>query len=190
MKPKTVFFILLLSCLLGVMWLPSCKDEPFEYQIERASVLSFRLDTFDIVSTTEVVFYEGPFVLHEFSDTLQVLYQRISLQAHGVTPASTEFWLIVDFDTHADGDAVGLYTSNYNLDLGGIAEMRLIILKDGEYLEFETSESVNSVFFQVDAQKQDERIMKGIFGGTLFRDGGEENQVVFLTDGEFKDIYY
>lgn len=92
---------------------PSCKDEPFEYKLDRASAFSFKLDTFDLVTTDDVVFYLGPQVLHDYDDTFQVRYQRISLEAHGMTPSSKECWFIVDFDTHADGDAIGTYRTTY-----------------------------------------------------------------------------
>ncbi len=171
-------------------WFPSCKDEPFEYKLDRASAISFRLDTFDLVITDEVVFYMGPQVLHQFDDTAQVLFQRISLEAHGYTPSEIEYWYIVDFDTHADGDAVGQYRMQYDIENGGINDMRLIINNNGSYMEYKAIPAMNSVYFQVDAQHTTEKLMKGVFGGILYLDGNPENQGALISDGVFKDIYY
>lgn len=168
----------------------SCKDEPFEVNLDRANAISFRLDTFDLVVTNDVVFYEGPQVLHVFSDSSRVLFQRISLQAHGMTPSSLEYWLIVDFDTYIAGDAVGKYTMEYDPEKGGIDEMRLIIDNEGTMIEFTSLPGLNTVYFQVDAQKHDERIMKGVFGGILYRDGNQAGQASLLNDGVFTDIKY
>jgi len=168
----------------------ACKDEPFEFQLDRANALSFRLDTFDLVITSDVVFHEGPQVLHVFEDSSKVLFQRISLEARGLTPSSQEYWFIVDFDTHTDGDAVGKYTSDYDPENGGIDEMRIIVDNNGSLSEYRTVAGVNSVYFQVDAQKEDERIMKGVFGGMLFQDGNQEGLPSLITDGVFKDIKY
>jgi hypothetical protein len=173
-----------------MLWLTSCKDDPFEYKIDRANTFSFRLDTFDIVTTKEVVFYPGPPVLHVFDDSTQVLFQRISLQAHGFTPSSKEYWFIVDFDTHLDGDAVGNYRIQYDVVNGGIAEMRLIVDNDGEMIEFVSAPMLDAVYFQVDAQREEERIMRGIFGGILYRDGDPLSEASFISDGVFKDIKY
>jgi hypothetical protein len=187
----TVKSIILISTgLLVLFWFPSCKDDPFEYKIDRANALSFRLDTFEIVTTSEVVFFEGPPVLHEFNDTTKVLYQRISLQAHGLTPSSVEYWFIVDFDTHLDGNAVGTYTSEYSVENGGISDMRLIIDNNGQMLEYKAVPALNAVYFQVDAQREEERIMKGIFGGVLYMGGNMTNQPAIISDGVFKDIKY
>jgi len=192
---KSVIFthktaLLLIISLIVLFYFPSCKDEPFEYKIDRANAFSFRLDTFDIVITDEVIFYLGPQVLHVFDDSLQVLFQRISLQAHGVTPKSIEYWFIVDFDTHADGNAVGNYNSQYDYENGGIYDMRLIINDNGEYVAFKAVQNINTVYFQVDAQRVEERIMKGIFGGVLYKDGDPSSLAAIISDGVFKDIYY
>jgi hypothetical protein len=176
--------------LIVLFWFPSCKDEPFEYKIDRANAISFRLDTFDLVTTDEVVFYEGPSVLHVYNDSTQVLYQRISLQAHGITPSSVEYWLIVDIDSHADGNAVGTYLSEYDYENGGINDMCLIISNNGEMIEYKAVQELNSVYFQVDAQRPEERIMKGVFGGVLYQDGDATNQQAIISDGVFKDIKY
>jgi hypothetical protein len=173
-----------------IFWFPSCKDEPFEYVIDRQPAFSFRMDTFDIVTTDEVTIYEGPSELYIFDDSTEMLFQRFSLQAHGVTPTGKDYWFVVDFDTHATGDAVGIYRSEYDTLMGGINDMRLIIDNAGELLEFSAAPEVNSVYFQVDAQREEERIMKGIFGGVLFKDGDSENQPAIISDGLFKDIYY
>ena len=170
--------------------LHSCKDEPFEYTLDRANAFSFKLDTFELVTTDDVIFYLGPQVLHTYNDTTQVRYQRISLEAHGFTSSSKEYWLIVDFDTHADGDAVGIYRPVYDVDNGGISDMRLIIENSGIYIEFQAVPSMNSVYFQVEAQETTERIMKGIFGGVLYRDGIPLNEGAIISDGVFKDIKY
>jgi len=170
--------------------LPACKDEPFEYKLDRASAFSFKLDTFDLVTTNDVVFYLGPQVLHVYNDTSQVRYQRISLEAHGTTPSSKEYWFIVDFDTHADGNAVGTYRTVYDYNDGGINEMRLIIEDNGVYIEFKALPASNSAYFQVEAQETDERIMKGVFGGVLYKDGNTSNQGAIISDGVFKDISY
>jgi hypothetical protein len=194
MVPKTIVlrfpFVILLLILAGLLFFPSCKDEPFEYKLDRASAFSFRLDTFDVVTTNEVVFYLGPQVLHEFEDTSAVLFQRISLEAHGFTPRSKEYWFVIDFDTHADGDAVGLYRSEYDRENGGIADMRLIINDNGTYFEFKAIPGLNTVYFQVDAQHLEEQIMKGVFGGILYLDGNLVGQGAIISDGVFKDIYY
>jgi hypothetical protein len=176
--------------LTSLFWFPSCKDDPIEYTIDRSSAFSFRLDTFDIVTTGDVVFYMGPSVLHVFEDSSQVLFQRISLQAHGTTPESKEYWFIVDFDTHADGNAIGLYRSIYDTESGGINEMRLIIDIGGVFVEFKSIPDINAIFFQVDGQHTEERLMRGIFGGILFKDGDPQGQTVYIADGAFKDIKY
>lgn len=185
---KTI--LLLIISLIVLFYFPSCKDEPFEYKIDRANAFSFRLDTFDVVITDDVVFYLGPSVLHVFNDTSQVLFQRISLQAHGLTPSSKEYWFIVDFDTHLDGNAIGTYRSQYEYENGGINDMRLIIDNAGELIEFKAVPDVNAVYFQVDAQREEERIMKGIFGGVLYKDGDPASQAALISDGLFKDIKY
>lgn len=183
-------FIVLIGAVIVCCGFPSCKDEPFEYDLDRASAFSFKLDTFALVTTNEVEFFMGPGVLHNFGDTAQVLFQRISLQAHGLTPSSKEYWFIVDFDTHPDGDAVGTYSTNYDPVNGGISDMRLIIKNDSLYLEYKAIQTLNTVYFQVDGQREEERIMKGVFGGFLYKDGNPENQAAVITDGVFKDIYY
>jgi hypothetical protein len=180
----------LILALAGLFWLPSCKDDPFEYKIDRANAFSFKLDTFDLVTTDDVVFYLGPQVLHDFEDTTQVLFQRISLEAHGFTPSSVEYWFIVDFDTHADGNAVGIYRTQYDHENGGIDDMRLIIRDHDLYIEYKAVPELNSVYFQVEAQETNERIMKGVFGGVLYIDGHPENQGAIISDGVFKDINY
>jgi hypothetical protein len=185
---KSVFLIIMAFTVL--FWFPSCKDDPIEYQLDRASAFSFRLDTFALVTTNDVKFYIGPSVLHNFGDTAQVLFQRISLQAHGLTPSSKEYWFIVDFDTHLDGNAVGTYSTIYDSVNGGINDMRLIIDNDGLYVEYKAIQQLNTVLFQVDAQREEERIMKGIFGGFLYKDGDPENQAAVISNGVFKDIYY
>ncbi len=185
-KPALLFIVGFMSLL----WFPSCKDEPFEYKIDRANAFSFRLDTFDVVITDDVSFYVGPSVLHVFNDTSRVLFERISLQAHGMTPSSKEYWFIVDFDTHQDGNAVGTYRCEYDYENGGINDMRLIIDNGGELLEFKAIPDVNAVYFQVDAQREEERIMKGVFGGVLYLDGDVSNQAALISDGIFKDIKY
>jgi hypothetical protein len=182
--------VLLLISIMGLLWFPSCKDEPFEYKIDRANAFSFRLDTFDVVLTTDVVFFQGPAVLHVFNDSTEVLFQRISLQAHGTTPDSKEYWFIVDFDTHLDGNAVGTYRNQYDVSNGGINDMRLIIDNGGVLLEFKAVPDVNAVYFQVDAQRPEERIMKGVFGGVLYLYGETANQGALISDGIFKDIKY
>jgi hypothetical protein len=184
---RLIFFALAIICIASFT---SCKDDPIEYDIDRSSALSFRLDTFDVVTTSDVVFYLGPSVLHLFEDSSQVLFQRISLQAHGNTPDSREYWLIVDFDTHADGNALGLYRSIYDLESGGISEMRLIIDLGGVFVEFKSVSDINAVFFQVDGQHTEERLMRGIFGGILFKDGDPQGQTVYIADGAFTDIKY
>jgi hypothetical protein len=183
-------FLLLIACLILLSNFISCKDEPFEYKIDRASAFSFKLDTFDLVTTDDVVFYMGPQVLHDYDDTTQVRYQRISLEAHGMTPSSKEYWFIVDFDTHADGDAVGTYRTVYDYNNGGINDMRLIIGDNGVYIEYKALPATNSAYFQVEAQETEERLMKGIFGGVLFKDGNPMNEGAVISDGVFKDINY
>jgi hypothetical protein len=182
--------LLLIVGITGLLWFPSCKDEPFEYKIDRANAFSFRLDTFDVVITDDVVFFVGPSVLHVFNDTTQVLYERISLQAHGITPSSKEYWFVVDFDTHMDGNAVGTYQSQYDIENGGINDMRLIVDNAGELLEYKAVPDINAVYFQVDAQREEERIMKGVFGGVLYLNGDVSKQPSFISDGIFKDIKY
>jgi len=182
--------VLLIISFTALFYLPSCKDDPFEYKLDRVPAFSFRLDTFDIVITDEVIITEGPKVLHVFDDSTQVLFQRISLEAHGTTPTSSEYWFIVDFDTDTDGNAVGTYTNQYSYDEGGINEMRLIIFNEGQYNEYAADPSKNDVYFQVDAQHQEERLMKGIFGGVLYKDGDPSKQAVLLSYGVFKDINY
>jgi len=180
----------LILVLAGLFWFPSCKDDPFEYKIDRANAFSFKLDTFDLVTTDDVTFYLGPQVLHDFEDTTQVLFQRISLEAHGFTPSSVEYWFIVDFDTHADGNAVGIYRAQYDFENGGIDDMRLIVNDHGLYIEYKAVPELNSVYFQVEAQETNERIMKGVFGGVLYIDGHPENPGAIISDGVFKDINY
>lgn len=187
---KLFRLVLFSAAFIALCWFSSCKDDPFEYQLDRASAFSFKLDTFDLVTTNEVEFFMGPTVLHNFGDTVQVLFQRISLQAHGLTPSSKEYWLIIDFDTFLDGNAVGTYTTNYDLEYGGISDMRLIIDNEGVDTEFKVIPQLNTVYFQVEGQREEERIMKGVFGGFLYQDGNPENQAVVITDGVFKDIYY
>ena len=182
--------LLYIPVMVVLLWFPSCKDDPIEYKIDRANTFSFRLDTFDIVTTQEVVFFQGPPVLHVFNDSTQVLFQRISLQAHGFTPSSKEYWFIVDFDTHLDGNAVGKYTIQYDEENGGIDEMRLIIDNDGEMVEFVSAPKIDAVYFQVDAQREEERIMKGIFGGILYLNGNPMGNASLISDGVFKDIKY
>lgn len=182
--------LLLVISFTALFYFPSCKDEPFEYKIDRANAFSFRLDTFDIVITDEVIFYVGPSVLHDFDDTTQVLFQRISLQAQGKTPKSNDYLFIVDFDTDMDGNSVGTYRNLYNREYGGINDMRLIIDIEGEYLEYKAVSEMDAVYFQVDAQREEERIMKGIFGGILYKDGDPSSQAVLISDGVFKDIKY
>ena len=92
---KLFRLVLFSAAVTAICWFSSCKDDPFEYQLDRASAFSFKLDTFDLVTTNEVEFFMGPTVLHNFGDTVQVLFQRISLQAHGLTPSSKEYWLII-----------------------------------------------------------------------------------------------
>ena len=176
--------------LSGLLCISSCKDDPIEYSIDRVASFSFKLDTFDLVTTSDVVFYMGPSVLHDFEDSSQVLFQRISLEAHGTTPESKEYWFIVDFDTHADGNAVGLYRSIYDPENGGINEMRLIIDIGGQFVEFKSVPNINAIFFQVDGQHTEERLMRGIFGGILFKDGDPQGQTVYIADGAFTDINY
>jgi hypothetical protein len=183
-------YLLAITGIISLLWFPSCKDEPFEYKIDRQAAFSFKLDTFDLVTTDEVEFYEGPSVLHEFDDGSQQLFQRISLEAHGLTPKSNEYWFIVDFDTQLNGDNVGIYMSEYDKVLGGINDMRLVIQFNGELLEFTAVPGVNSVYFQVEAQREEERIMKGSFGGILYRDGDTENEAVIIGQGVYKDIKY
>jgi hypothetical protein len=187
---QMIKLLALMTGLLILFWFPSCKDEPFEYKLDRVPAFSFRLDTFDIVTTDEVLFFEGPTTMHVFDDTTRVLFQRITLQAHGITPKSNEYWFIVDFDTHPDGDAVGLYRDQYDVDAGGISEMRLIVNYAGELIEYRSVPNTHSVYFQVDAQHKEERLMKGIFGGVLFPDGNPDGQGALITDGLFKDIKY
>jgi hypothetical protein len=182
--------LLIIAVITGLLWFSSCKDEPFEYKIDRANAFSFRLDTFNVVLTTDVVFFQGPAVLHVFNDSTEALFQRISLQAHGLTPTSKEYWFIVDFDTHLDGNAVGTYRSQYDVANGGIDDMRLIIDNDGMLLEFKAVTDINAVYFQVDAQRPEERIMKGVFGGILYLNGDTANQGSLISDGIFKDIKY
>jgi hypothetical protein len=190
-NPQTIKSLLIIVLIIaGLYWLPSCKDEPFEYKIDRVPAFSFRLDTFDIVTTTNVTFYEGPSILHDFGDTAQVLFQRVSLQAQGITPNSNEYWFIVDFDTQVDADNIGIYKSEYDYVTGGINDMRLILEYGGEMLEFSTVPEVNSVYFQVTAQREEERIMKGNFGGILYKDGDTANQAVIISSGVFQDINY
>jgi hypothetical protein len=181
---------LVMLIITGLLSLPSCKDEPFEYKIDRANAFSFRLDTFDVVLTNEAEFFQGPAELHVFNDSTEVLFQRISLQAHGTTPESKEYWFIVDFDTHLDGNAVGTYRTEYDVNNGGISDMRLIIDNEGVLIEFLAVPEVNTVYFQVDAQRPEERIMKGIFGGILYLNGDTANQGSVISDGIFKDINY
>ena len=189
-NPQAFKSLLILSFIIaGLSWLSSCKDEPFEYKIDRVPAFSFRLDTFDIVTTTDVQFYEGPSVLHDFGDTA-VLFQRVSLQAQGITPNSNEYRFIVDFDTQVDGDNIGIYQSEYDYVTGGINDMRLIIEYQGEMLEFSAVPEVNSVYFQVTAQREEERIMKGVFGGVIYKDGDTSNQAVIISSGVFQDINY
>jgi hypothetical protein len=187
---KLTTVLLIIVSITGLLWFPSCKDEPFEYKIDRANAFSFRLDTFNVVITDDAVLFVGPSVLHNFNDTSEVLFERISLQAHGMTPSSIEYWFIVDFDTHLDGNAVGTYQSQYDYEDGGINEMRLIIDNNGALLEYKTVPDVNSVYFQVDAQREEERIMKGVFGGMLYLNGDISNQPALISDGIFKDIKY
>jgi hypothetical protein len=188
--PAIFRLLILASGLSALLCLSSCKDDPFEYQIDRVASFSFKLDTFNLVTTSEVVFYLGPSVLHNFEDSSQVLFQRISLQAHGTTPESKEYWFIVDFDTHTDGNAVGLYRSIYDPIEGGINEMRLIIDIGEQLIEFKSVRNLNAIFFQVDGQHTEERLMRGIFGGVLFRDGDPQGQAVYIADGAFTDIHY
>lgn len=188
MKKLIPIATLIIALLFSGLY--SCKDDPFEFQLERANALSFRLDTFDLVITNDVVFFEGAQVLHTFNDTLGVLFQRISLQAHGTTPSSVEYWLIVDFDTHTDGNAVGSYTPEYDPENGGISEMRLIVDYSGTLREYKSIPGQNTIYFQVDAQKTDERIMKGVFGGILYLNGDAQSEPSILSDGVFKDITY
>ena len=189
-KFKLKLLLLSVFGLALLFQLPSCKDEPFEYTLDRASAFSFKLDTFDLVTTNDVTFYLGPQVLHNYNDTAQVRYQRISLEAHGVTPDSKEYWFIVDFDTHADGNAVGIYRTEYDYENGGINDMRLIIENAGIYVEYKAIMALNSVYFQVEAQETNERIMKGVFGGVLFKDGNPLFEGAVISDGVFKDINY
>ena len=185
-------FLLLVFALglSGLLCISSCKDDPIEYSIDRVASFSFKLDTFDLVTTNDVTFYLGPQVLHNYNDTAQVRYQRISLEAHGVTPDSKEYWFIVDFDTHADGNAVGIYRTEYDYENGGINDMRLIIENAGIYVEYKAIMALNSVYFQVEAQETNEKIMKGVFGGVLFKDGNPLFEGAVISDGVFKDINY
>jgi hypothetical protein len=190
-KGGQIYSVFLLTAgIISLMWLTSCKDEPFEYKIDRVPAFTFRLDTFDIVTTTEVAFFEGPSILHNFGDTAQAIYQRISLEAHGFTPASNEYWFIVDFDTHPGDDNVGLFLSEYDFETGGINDMRLILDYNGEILEFSAVSEMNAVYFQVEAQREEERIMKGSFGGVLYKNGDAESQSVIISSGVFQDINY
>lgn len=188
LTPKSL--LILMISITGFYWLTSCKDEPFEYKIDRVPAFTFKLDTFDIVTTTDVSFYEGTSILHEFGDTAQVLFQRISLQAQGVTPKLNDYWFIIDFDTKLDGDDIGIYRSEYDYETGGINNMRLIIEYEGEMLEFIAVPEADAVYFQVDARREEERIMKGTFGGILYKDGDTENQAVIISNGVFQDINY
>jgi hypothetical protein len=85
---------------------------------------------------------------------------------------------------------VGTYRTVYDYDNGGINDMRLIIVDNGVYIEFKALPASNSVYFQVEAQETDEQIMKGVFGGVLFKDGNPLNQGAVISDGVFKDISY
>jgi hypothetical protein len=49
---------------------------------------------------------------------------------------------------------------------------------------------LNSVYFQVDAQREEERIMKGIFGGLMHLEGDPFSKPALISDGIFKDIKY
>jgi len=187
---KSKSMLIFIISLTGFYWLTSCKDEPFEYKIDRVPAFTFRLDTFDIVNTTDVSFYLGPSILHEFEDSTQAIYQRISLEAGGMTPKSNNYLFIIDFDTHQAEDNVGTYRSLYDLETGGINDMRLIIEYDGDLLEFSAVREMDAVYFQVVAQREEERIMKGTFGGILYKDGNPANQAVIISNGVFQDINY
>jgi hypothetical protein len=68
--------------------------------------------------------------------------------------------------------------------------MRLIIDIGGQFVEFKSVPNINAIFFQVDGQHTEERLMRGIFGGILFKDGDPQGQTVYIADGAFTDINY
>ena len=37
---------------------------------------------------------------------------------------------------------------------------------------------------------EEERIMKGVFGGVIYKDGDTSNQAVIISSGVFQDINY
>ncbi|MEO6546633.1 MAG: hypothetical protein ABIN94_01485 [Ferruginibacter sp.] len=168
-----------------------CSPDELTVQVIRNPIIKFNLngaswksDKYSFTTPSMVVVYP--------SDTTQPgkFYNRITLQSTGRDINNKNLQLIISFDNVDASQLVGIYSPSHTA-LRGLASAQLYDLTNANNLQAYQlcNDNLQTSLFQIQKQKQDERLVSGVFQITMCN-VRDTTQKIEIIDGTFTDIKY
>jgi len=180
----------LLTTVLLVMTLGSCRDKIEVYQIVRLPVFSYSNDNMNKQFATETKFYQGKTVLYTTSKGTE-LFTRYLMQVKGTNLNKKNYTINIEFDLNNTGSFICTLYPVYVSGLGGISSFNYIEQESSNtYKSYNLySDTYNADFFRVQKQNLDEKLILGDFSVQLQNDQDPTDKITFYQ-GTYKDISY
>jgi len=177
---------------LSSLFFFSCSSDETTVQIVRAPVLKFDFSPsnswtasrYSINNTSQVVVYP-----QDPGQPAQ-LYDRYTLEGAGKDDSGQTYQIILTFDVSDTSQLVGIYSPSYNTQRG-LAQVQLFNLTNKNDLSVYNlcGDNLANDIFQIQKEKQDEKIITGVFQMTLC-DSRDSTKKLNIINGSMKDLKY
>lgn len=183
--------VVMLSVILMVATIMSCKDKLELFNITRVPSFTFSLDNLNNQTGKEVVFTRGKSTLHYYPTGEVVLYNRCLMQVSGTTTAGKKFTVSIEFDLLKQDNYIGIYKPTYVPGVGGINSFAYLEETSANvYKSYNIDpEAIDAIYFRIQKQNQSEKLILGDFLAKLRNDQNPSDKIIFYQ-GTFNDIFY
>jgi hypothetical protein len=179
--------------LIAVFVLAACSDDIGTIKIKRDGFLTFNINGTEWKATTFKV-SEGPYVVvYVDQPNAGRPFIRYALIAQGTNPEGLIFQLSLVFDLKTKENFVGLYSTTYSVEGGGLNQ---IILNQetskgsGLYTDYRLCLAQDQpAVVDIKRQSTEEKLVLGNFSGKLCLTSNE-SESISLSNGIFADITY
>jgi hypothetical protein len=182
--------------IISFLIITSCGTDIETISIQRSGILTFQVEGYtETWRSTSFLFYPGQSVVKEIAGdpVTSVLFRRYNLVFEGTNPDGVKFELAITLDIGDENQMLHLYSSDYHRRKGGLHQVSLILIEKGNPDSYTMAqvcnETLESTFFEIDRQNNEEEIIAGSFQAELcFTDSPETTINIF--NARFKDIKY
>ena len=184
---RNLFLLQLFALLFSVL---SCKKDIQTFSINRESLVTFQNSQLVSLSARENRFYGGATVIYTYPDNSQQALYKFVLQSDGTDDMGRRFNLQFEVDVVQNGNYVGIYRPKYDPAIGGLADFRYTVQQGNQFIVYGLAPGNMEAFVQVQAQSNEEKIVRGIFAATLVNRSDTTAANMEVNNGIFIDISF